>query len=72
MVLFSFCMVIGGARGLLVFVRCIALRSSRGCCCMSTTEWDRSQNFETTCILNDLAFFIPYFFRCGLVMMWRW
>ena len=29
-VLFNFCMVIGGVRGLLVFVRCIALRSSKG------------------------------------------
>ena len=35
MVLFNFCMVIGGVQGLLVFVRCIALRSSRGCCRMS-------------------------------------
>ena len=57
MVLFNFCMVIGGVRGLLVFVRCIALRSSRGCCRIN--EWDRGQIFEiTSCIgLDDLAFF---------------
>ena len=60
MVLFNFCMVIGGVRGLLVFVRCIALRSSRGCCRIS--EWDRGQIFEiTSCIgLDDLAFFLVW------------